>query len=567
MAISRRIRGARTPIPAGKIVGRLPATGTGDAQIVDPTQLGRALVSNGVAVPPGSPAPSPAIADGRIESNISGATAAPTGNTITATWDHSISSTAGGIFYRGTSVWKVDASNFYWDDASHRLGIGTNSLTASFLQVGAAVASLTATAQSLVFNSDTLLLDRNNPFALEMIADYGGLDPPTSHTGFTVWTVPAGSITAGSATAADFEVWINAGSAQNITASTPVIGEYIQLHNLSSRTIGQFLGLQIATPENSGGGAITTAYGLYISAQTAASTNYAIYTFGGTVHFGDNAQVNGYVELEGATSGYVRLKAPATAGSNTITLPAGTTDFSATGPGAVYQASAGAAFSVGALPVADGGTGQTSYTDGQLLIGNTGTGGLTKATLTAGSGITITNGSGSITVAASGSSGTVTSIVAGTGLSGGTITTTGTISISNTGVTSGTYQPASITVNAQGQLTAASSSRTLIAKTASYNVATSESGSTYTNTGAGADIVATMPSWASGLVYTWVITAAHKVTVTFAASNVCYDGDTVTTAAGTVATNVVGRTITIMASDVSNTWMAIAGSGGWDLST
>ncbi len=51
------------------------------------------------------------------------------------------------------------------------------------------------------------------------------------------------------------------------------------------------------------------------------------------------------------------------------------------------------------LGVAQGGTGQTSYTDGQLLIGNSTGSTLTKATLTAGSGISITNGSGSITIA------------------------------------------------------------------------------------------------------------------------------------------------------------------------
>ena len=56
----------------------------------------------------------------------------------------------------------------------------------------------------------------------------------------------------------------------------------------------------------------------------------------------------------------------------------------------------------GTLAVANGGTGQTSYTDGQLLIGNTATGGLSKATLTAGSNVTITNGNGTITIAASG---------------------------------------------------------------------------------------------------------------------------------------------------------------------
>ncbi|MFI5240657.1 MAG: beta strand repeat-containing protein, partial [Candidatus Saccharimonadia bacterium] len=53
-----------------------------------------------------------------------------------------------------------------------------------------------------------------------------------------------------------------------------------------------------------------------------------------------------------------------------------------------------------ALSVASGGTGQTSYSDGQLLIGNSGTGGLNKSTLTAGSGVNITNGNGSITISA-----------------------------------------------------------------------------------------------------------------------------------------------------------------------
>ena len=59
----------------------------------------------------------------------------------------------------------------------------------------------------------------------------------------------------------------------------------------------------------------------------------------------------------------------------------------------------------GTLPVGNGGTGQTTYTNGQLLIGNTTGNTLTKSTLTAGSGITITNGAGSITIAASGGGG------------------------------------------------------------------------------------------------------------------------------------------------------------------
>jgi formylglycine-generating enzyme required for sulfatase activity len=50
--------------------------------------------------------------------------------------------------------------------------------------------------------------------------------------------------------------------------------------------------------------------------------------------------------------------------------------------------------------VANGGTGQTSFTNGQLLIGNSTGNTLTKTTLTAGTGVKITNGAGSVTIAA-----------------------------------------------------------------------------------------------------------------------------------------------------------------------
>jgi uncharacterized protein (TIGR02145 family) len=56
----------------------------------------------------------------------------------------------------------------------------------------------------------------------------------------------------------------------------------------------------------------------------------------------------------------------------------------------------------GTLPVANGGTGQTTFIDGQLLIGNSSGNTLTKATLTAGAGISVTNGNGTIAIANTG---------------------------------------------------------------------------------------------------------------------------------------------------------------------
>jgi hypothetical protein len=52
----------------------------------------------------------------------------------------------------------------------------------------------------------------------------------------------------------------------------------------------------------------------------------------------------------------------------------------------------------GTLPHEAGGTGFTSYTDGQLLIGRSSDGSIQKGTLTAGTAISISNGSGAITV-------------------------------------------------------------------------------------------------------------------------------------------------------------------------
>jgi hypothetical protein len=113
-------------------------------------------------------------------------------------------------------------------------------------------------------------------------------------------------------------------------------------------------------------------------------------------------------------------------------------------------------FAVGTLAVGRGGTGATTFTangvligntasaisataelaDGELLIGNTGNA-PAPATLTAGTGVTVTNGSGSITIANSAPDQTVV-LNAGTGIS-----------------TSGTYPNFTITNSAPNQATPA----------------------------------------------------------------------------------------------------------------
>jgi hypothetical protein len=155
---------------------------------------------------------------------------------------------------------------------------------------------------------------------------------------------------------------------------------------------------------------------------------------------GDNFTVGGNLAVTG-TSTFTGIPSGPTASAGTNTTQLATTAFvfaersntstltnkTLTSP----TISGGSISGITDLAVADGGTGQSSFTDGQLLIGNSTGNTLTKATLTAGTNITITNGNGSITIAASSGEGGggVTSVATGNGLSGGTITSTGTLVI------------------------------------------------------------------------------------------------------------------------------------------
>jgi hypothetical protein len=162
------------------------------------------------------------------------------------------------------------------------------------------------------------------------------------------------------------------------------------------------------------------------------------------------------------------INSTSSGGSGTVTSVAATVPafLSIAGSPITTTGTLAITYSGTALPIANGGTGQTTASaafnalspvtsTGDLIIGN-GTNSATRLAIGANGYVLTSDGTTASWVAAGSGSGTVTSIIAGTGLTGGTITTTGTIALATTAVTAGSYTSTNLTVDAYGRITAAS---------------------------------------------------------------------------------------------------------------
>lgn len=106
----RSVRGIRAPIPGGTVIGRkMGAGGLGPPQPISLPDLMNQVTAGGTGsgLTPGVQAGSglSSIADKTILSNISGGSAVPVGNTLTAIFDDILSTTQNNLIFRGASTW------------------------------------------------------------------------------------------------------------------------------------------------------------------------------------------------------------------------------------------------------------------------------------------------------------------------------------------------------------------------------------------------------------------------------------------------------------------------------
>lgn len=161
---------------------------------------------------------------------------------------------------------------------------------------------------------------------------------------------------------------------------------------------------------------------------SGTKTVIALQEFGGGVTIGTNVLTSGYIfEIAGSIKVNSNIDAVGTvlgsnlSGTNTgdqtttgtsgrISVANGTTNpvinIDSTYVGQTSITTLGTissgTWNASTIDVVNGGTGQTTFSDGQILIGNSTGSTLSKSTLTAGSNISITNGSGSITISTTG---------------------------------------------------------------------------------------------------------------------------------------------------------------------
>jgi hypothetical protein len=268
----------------------------------------------------------------------------------------------------------------------------TGSGATSFLSIGTANFVLTSTGSAPTWTANTGTGSVVRATSPTLTTPVLGAATATSINGLTV------STTTGTLTLANGSTLATSGANSITLTSTGATNVTLPTSGTLATTAGTVgtisFGTTGLTPSTATSGAVTVAGTLSPANGGTGVANNALNTLTFTGNYSLGLTLNGNTSVTLPTTGTLATLA----GAETLT------NKTINGANNTISNINLASQVTGTLPIGNGGTGNTATpTNGQLLIGNGS--GFSIATLTAGSGITVTNSSGGITIAASGGGG------------------------------------------------------------------------------------------------------------------------------------------------------------------
>jgi hypothetical protein len=340
----------------------------------------------------------------------------PGGGTVTsvdATGGTGISVTGGPITTSGTFV----ITNTAPDQVVSITGAGTAVVTGTYpnftvtandqftgtvTSVDAAAGTGISVSGGPITTSGTITITNTAPDQIVSLTGSGATTVTGTYPNFTISSTGGGTVTSIDLTAGT-GISVSGGpvtTSGSITVTNTAPDQIVSLSGTGTTTVtGTYPSFTI----NSADQFVGTVTSVDLTAGTGMSVSGGPITASGSITVTNTAPDQivsltgaGTTVVSGTYPNFTITSADQYAGTVTsVDVSGGTTGLTTSG-GPITTS--GTITLAGTLAVANGGTGQTTYTDGQLLIGNTTGNTLTKATLTAGTGISVSNGSGAITV-------------------------------------------------------------------------------------------------------------------------------------------------------------------------
>ena len=404
--------------------GVMLGNGTGNVAFASPGTSGLPLLSTGASS-------NPAFGQLSLSSAVTGTLPVTNGGTGTAT-----AFTAGSVVFAGASgVYSQENAEFFWDNTNDFLGLGTASpdtrltITAP-TQTSVTAGTLPAGTDLHIVGADSAITRiTQDSFGTGNYPAYTGRSArgtaasPTATQAGDVLSQYGGRGHGATAYSSSSVARIDLEAAENFTDTAQ--GSFISFHTTALGTASQNERFRVgpAGQWGIGGANYGTSGQVFTSGGASAAPSWT--TLSATSLTGVLPVANGGTNISSYTVGDLLYADGATSLAKLADVATGNALISGGIGVAPSYGKIGLSTHVsGTLPIGSGGTGVTGTpVNGELLIGN-GTG-YSLGTLTASTGISVTNGSGTITIANTG----VTSLTAGTNI---------TVSAATGGVTIGT---------------------------------------------------------------------------------------------------------------------------------